>query len=255
MTGCEELIKPALRNAFLDSISIYSDDDDCMVQFPFVRSDGDPIRVWVIDNGGSYTVTDEGDTYGMLFLSGIDVEAESREARIKTVQERFGLDTAMFEVSKSTEPDKLGKAILEVYEAANHIAALTHSRKPYAQDDFRSVVANYFDTSLPYEYRTNVSVNGYAEAQTLDFEFINVARPTYMQAIRAQSGSELHRKAEDAAYKYWQVGRVEETSQFLSLIDDERGIYSENQIKPLLEERDDVIRWSNRERIPQSLAG
>ena len=254
MTGCSDLIEPALRDAFSDSISIRSDAEDCMIQFPFVRPDGDPIRLWVIEDGGSYIVSDEGETYGMLYLSGIDVETESREKRINAVKRRFGLDAAMFEIQKSVTDDELGRAVLDVYEAVSHIASLSHSRRPYAQDDFREVISNYFDEVLRYSYRTNVSVNGFAEAQTLDFELLNTPSPTYVQAIRARSSSELHRKSEDSAYKFYQVKRVDDSSQFFSLVDDERGVYSENQMKPLFADSDRVIRWSDREQISNAIS-
>jgi hypothetical protein len=254
MTGCRELIEPALRESFFDSINISDDNGDCLLTFSFVRPDGDPIRLWIIENGSSYVITDEGETYGMLYLSGINVENENRKQRIEAVQQRFGLDSALFEIQKSVTADELGSTILEVYEAVHRIASLEYSRRPYPQDDFRTFVSNYLTEKIPYGYETNVSVEGFAEPQTIDFEFVDLPQPTYMQAIRAGNGSELHRQSQDTAYRFIQVRRVQDNSKFFSLVDDERGVYSESQMRPLIADSDEVIRWSEKGRLNQALA-
>jgi len=223
-----------------------------MVILPFSRPDGDAIRLWVIDHGDSFEITDEGDTYGMLHLSGIDVDADSREKRIGAIKQRYKLDKAKYEITKKANADQLGKTLLEVYEAVQHVASLEHTRRPYPQDDFRSLVAGYLDDE-GFSYEPNATVEGYAEPQTIDFSFYNLPQPTYMQAIRANDGTELHRKCEDASYRYIQIKRVQENSRFVSVVDDDRGTYDKSQMNPLYADSDAVVQWKQRGRLPSTL--
>jgi len=116
MNNCNSLIRPTLENAFSGNLFINEDGEDCCITLPLERSDGDFITLWVIKRGSRYQITDEGETYGLLYLSNINLDQKRRNNRIQTIQERFDLDKAKEEVSVIAEKEELGERILDVIQ-------------------------------------------------------------------------------------------------------------------------------------------
>lgn len=143
MTTCEELIRGPLSSYLEAIVQISSEDGDCRVTLPLERNDGDPVIIWVKEEKGGYTITDEGSTYSMLFLSGIQLDSETRSRRVSAAKERFGLDSAEKEISVHVTEEEVGHRIFDVAQAVQWISFIEELRHPYPQTDFRTEVSDF----------------------------------------------------------------------------------------------------------------
>lgn len=247
MTKCSELVRPQLIEAFDTGLSIDADREDCRVTLPFERSDGDAIRLWVVQNGDQYTITDEGETYGLLYLSNINLDQERRANRVKTIQERYSLDQAKQEVKATVSKDELGQRILEVGQAVQSISHLTYTRRQYTQTDFRADVGTYI-TELGFRYDTNPEVQGTSEKHRVDFGIKDQEKPTYIQALHAEDASTAKTMAQRTMYKWTEIqGHYGNNVNRVSVTDDESGEFGHDSETILRNYSDSLVPWSQRD--------
>ncbi|QRG24152.1 DUF1828 domain protein [Halorubrum virus Humcor1] len=230
-------------------MSIEADSEDCRVTLPLERSDGDAIRLWVVQNGDQYTITDEGETYGLLYLSNINLDQERRANRVNTIQERYSLDQAKQEVKTTASADELGQRILEVGQAVQSISHLTFTRRQYTQTDFRADVGTYI-TELGFRYDTNPEVEGASEKHRVDFGVRGQESPTYIQALHAEDASTAKTMAQRTMYKWTEIqGHYGNKVNRISVIDDESGEFGYDSEKILRNYSDSLVPWSQRDNM------
>jgi hypothetical protein len=246
MTNCSELIRPRLTEAFESGLLIEADQNDCRVTLPLERSDGDAIRLWVVKNGDNYKITDEGETYGLLYLSNINLDQERRANRVKTIEERYSLDQAKEEVKATASEDELGKRILEVGQAVHSISHLTFTRRQYTQTDFRADVGTFI-TELGYRYDSNPEVTGASESHRVDFGIKGQKKPTYVEALHAEDASTAKTMAQRTMYKWTEIqGHYGDDVNRVSVIDDESGEFGHDAETILRNYSDSMVPWSQR---------
>lgn len=245
MTDCDSLIRQPILQAFDQNIHIVEDQGDCRVMLPFRRMDGDPIFLYIYEESGEYIITDEGETHGMLLTSGVDIDSEKRESRVEAVKERFNLKEAHTEVSLTASKEQLGLRILDAYQAVQWIAFLVYTRRPYSPSYFKDKVASFL-RSNDYQFKEDATVDAESEPQTVDFELSGLSQPTYLQSIQARNASDLHEKSKDTSWKWIKISRVQPDSRFVTMVDDEDGIYSKEKMNALYDDSDAVISWSER---------
>lgn len=248
MTSCEELIRPALESAFSDALIISENDGDCRVSIPFERSDGDMITLWILKRRDKYYITDEGETFGQLYLSNIDLNQERRSHRIKTIQERFNLDKAKEEVSVTASQDKLGIRILDIIQAVQSMSYLTYTRRQYTQTDFRADVGAYL-TESGYRYDSNPEVTGTSENHRVDFSILGQNQPTYLEALHAETAPSAKSMAQRTMYKWVDIQHEIPDVKRLSVIDDESGEFGHDAERILRNYSDGLISWSQRNQL------
>jgi hypothetical protein len=247
MTDCTELIRPRLTEAFESRLLIEPDKNDCRVTLPLERSDGDAIRLWVIQNGDRYKITDEGETYGLLYLSNINLDQERRSNRVDTIQERYDLDEAKEEVKTSASPDELGQRILDVAQAIQSISHLTFTRRQYTQTDFRADVGTFI-TELGYRFDSNPEVQGTSEKHRVDFGIKGQKKPTYIEALHAEDASTAKTMAQRTMYKWTEIkGHYGDNVNRISVIDDESGEFGHDAEAILTNYSDAMVPWSQKE--------
>lgn len=246
MDECNSLIRDPILQSFDSGIQIDEDQGDCQVVFPFSRVDGDPIILYVKEGDGKYTITDEGETHGMLFLSGVDIDGGKRENRVEAAKERFGLDEAVKEIRLTTSPEELGSRLLDAYQAVQWISFLRYTRRPYSPSYFKDKVASFL-RSNEYKFEEDVKVKAESEDQEVDFSLSNLGRPTYLESIQARDGSDLRNKSKDTSYKWIKIGRAQPNSRFITVIDDLDGEFQKANMAPLFDDSDAVIPWTERD--------
>jgi len=252
MNNCNSLIRPTLENAFSGNLFINEDGEDCCITLPLERSDGDFITLWVIKRGSRYQITDEGETYGLLYLSNINLDQKRRNNRIQTIQERFDLDKAKEEVSVIAEKEELGERILDVIQAVQAISYLTYTRRQYTQTDFRADVATFL-SELGYRYDSNPDVKGISEPHRVDFSILDQDRPTYIEALHAEDISSAKAMAQRTAYKWNDINAEIPDSHRISVIDDDSGEFGHDAERILQNWSDALIPWTQNDRLDSAI--
>jgi len=253
MTDCNPLIRPAIEEAFSSGVTIREDQGDCRVTFPIERSDGDAITVWVVERrNGNYKITDEGETYGMLYLSNINLDQERRKNRVQTVQERYGLQEAKEEISVVAHQDELGKRLLDVMQAIQSISHLTYTRRQYTQTDFRADVGSFL-SDLGYHFDANPDVEGESETHRVDYSIYARETPTYLEALHAEDASSAKAMAQRTAYKWGDIKMKNQEVHQITVIDDESGEFGHDAERILRTWSDELVPWSQKEQLSDAI--
>ncbi len=255
MNDCASEIRPALTEAFSNGLHIVPAGDDCKVTFPIDRSDGDSISVWVIDRGDdTFEITDEGETYGMLYLSNVDLDQTRRENRVETLQERYSLDSAKEEISVVADRENLGRRLLDVLEAVQGVSYLSYTRKQYTQTDFRGDVGSAL-TEMGFNYNANPEVDGASEKHRMDFSVLQQSQPTYIESFHSENASSAKRMARNTAYKMNDIRIKTPDVRMVSVVDDESGEYGADAESILENYSDALVPWSQRDRLQGAIVG
>lgn len=244
MANCEDLVLPALKSAFEQSVSISDDDGDCRITVPFERADRDAITLWIQKQGDEYVITDEGETYGYLYLSNINLDQSRREQRLSSTKKRYGLDSAKYEVKLTTDSENLGFRLLDAIQAVQSISYLAYTRRQYTQTDFKEEVGDYLE-GKGYQLERNVDVMGDSEPHRVDYH-VHSHKPTYLDALHAEDVSTAKSMAERTAFKWIDIQANNPDVTTISVLDDESGEYNEEAVKILSNYSDRYIPWSTR---------
>lgn len=247
MTDCEDFVRPVLRSAFEEDTSITEVDGECRVTIPFERPDGDAITLWVRPDGEKYVVSDEGETYGYLYLSNVNLDRARRARRIRRIEERFGLDSAKHEISLTASRERLGSRLLDAIQAVQSIAYLAYTRRQYTQTEFADEVRGFLDDA-GYRYERNVDVAGESEPHRVDFHLGNGA-PTYLDALHAEDASTARTIAERTAFKWVDITARTPDATTVVVLDDEAGEYDERTTRILRNYSDALVPWSARDSL------
>lgn len=243
-TECDTLIRPALNSVFDEQMQIEGSNGDCRVVVPFDRADFDAITLWVSSQADQYVISDRGETYGMLYLSNVDLRQERRQKRLESTKQRFDLEEAEYEIRLSADSETLGERILDAIQAVQSISYLVYTRRSYSQSSFREDVGNYL-SEHDIHYSRNAEVEGVTEMHRVDFD-VTAARPTYIEAVHAQNVSTAHSMAQRTAHKWTDIGRTTSEVHRVSVLNDESGEYDDRTVRILSEYSDSYIAWSAR---------
>lgn len=233
-------------------VRIDDDQGDCRVIFPFSRPDGDPVTLYVIEEGNRYVITDEGETHGMLLTSGVNVETEKRENRVSSAKERFDLDSVKNEIRLTATHNNLGGRLWDAFQAVQCVAFLVYTRHPHSPSYFKEKVAGYLREN-DFLFEEDATVTAESENQSVDFAFEQLPRPTYLESIQARDASSLKEKSRDTSWKWIKIERVDPDARFLTIIDDKGGEYKKENIQPLLDDSDAVVPWTERQDLITTL--
>lgn len=244
MIDCEDLVWPVLASAFRESTVISEDEGECRVTVPFERADRDAITLWIRQEGDEFVITDEGETYGFLYLSNINLEQSRRVKRLKSTRQRYELDSAKYEIKLTTDRENLGFRLLDAIQAVQSISYLAFTRRQYTQTDFRDEVGTYLEDK-GYQYERNVEVDGDSKPHRIDFHVHN-GKPTYLEALHAEDVSTANSVAERIAFKWMDIQAGGPDAMTISVLDDESGEYNEETVRILTNYSDKYIPWSTR---------
>lgn len=253
MKDCTNILGSRLTDGFSNGVSIQQDEDDCKVVFPLERSDGDSVVLWVEQqNDDKFKITDAGETYGMLYLSNINVDLEKRENRIQTVKERYDLDEAKKEISTSVNRSELGTRLLDVAQAVQSVSYLTYTRRQYTQTDFRSDVGAYLADN-GFRYDSNPEVTGRSETHRVDFSVHGSEQPIYIESLHAEDTTTARSMARTVGYKWSDIHLENAQAQTISVADDESGELGSDAANILETHSDVYIPWSQKDGLHQAL--
>jgi len=252
MKDCESQIRPALEGAFANSIQIKADSEDCRITVPFERSDRDAVTLWIRENGDGYVISDEGETYGMLYLSNINIDQPRRRKRLESVKSRFDLDKAEREIRIRTDQENLGARIIDAIQAVQSISYLTYTRQEYTKSDFKEDVGEFL-TESGFYYTPHYDVQGASETHVVDFNIHDQPKLTFLEAIHAESPSSAKSIAERTGFKWTDIRRANADVNLIAVLDNESGEYDSRTETILENYSDHFIPWSAKDTIDQAL--
>ena len=130
--------KPALHDRLTDSVRLEAADlfeffpgsnGSVGVNASLLYPDGDEVQVWVLERGGGYLVTDQGDAYDWLRRARcFDDLSERQLSLIDEVRRSLVLDGEGVElVARIDSLEKLPFAILDVALAAVRVADISYT--------------------------------------------------------------------------------------------------------------------------------
>lgn len=228
-----------------------SDEGACKLTVPFERVDHDAISLWVTPTDDGYHVTDRGETYGMLYLSNVTLDQERRKRRLNSIRERYGLESAKYEVSLYAEETDLGRRLLDAVQAVQSISHLLFTRQKYTQSDFQSDVSEFLTTN-GYDYETNPKIAGTSDDHRVDFD-VTAERRALVETLHAENVSTARSMAQRTAFKWTDVRGTGQELTLVSVVDDESGEYDARAERVLSEYSDELVTWSGRDELLTAL--
>lgn len=250
MNGCDEVIRPTLREAFATEAKIESADDGCLVTVPFQRPDLDSITLLISQSENGYIISDEGRTYGMLYVLNVDIDAETRKSRVDSIKELYNLDRAKYEIRLRTSEQKLGDRIRDAIQAVQAISYLTYTRKSYSQNEFSDIVSSFLEEN-GIDHERNDEVIGDAGNHIIDIH-IRGEDPIYIQTVSADNTSQAKTKARRTALAWDDIFDKDPSVKRISVLDDDK-VADEEVDRLLFKYSDNYIPWSNKQELIQAI--
>ncbi|WP_158056540.1 DUF1828 domain-containing protein [Halorussus halophilus] len=247
MNGCDEAIRPALQEAFATEAKIESaDENGCLVTLPFQRPDLDSITLLITQSENGYIISDEGRTFGMLYVLNVDISAETRKSRMKSIKELYDLDRAKYEIRLRANEKELGTRIRDAIQAVQAISYLTYTRKSYSKNEFSDIVSAFLD-KRGVDHERNDEVMGDVGKHIIDIR-IRGDDPIYIQTVSADSMSQARTKARRTALAWDDIFDKDPSIKRISVLDDER-VADEEVDRLLFKYSDNYIPWSDKEEL------
>lgn len=248
MSDCYDLIFPAVIESFSNSINIHQDEDDCKITLPFEKPNFDAISLWVIKSGSDYIITDEGQTYGDLFLTNINTDTPKTEKKIERIKNRHNLDRAENEIRITTSQENLGDRIIDAIQAVQSISHLVYRRRKYSPSNFSEKVGSFLSDN-EYKYTENVKVS---EDRTVDFS-VDSPNPALIETIHADNTTNLRNYVDYTAMTWIEIKEEYPNMSKIAVYDDENGMIDKTSINRLNNWSDYSIGWTEKETIIQAL--
>jgi hypothetical protein len=125
--------------------------DRAFVATRFSYPVGDSVNIYLIDDGDSQFLSDQGTTNYVLRVAGVDMESDGRQGFIESVCALHGVElTGDFMLRKAVTPETAGDAALHFCEAVTRISTLHYFDRQERRDrTFRDEIDQVLRVNLP----------------------------------------------------------------------------------------------------------
>lgn len=233
--------------------------DGCLLLTPFYLPDNTQLGVHLLERAnGTVAVTDLGETFDYLFLSGLNITADDK--RIARIGERFDVSIDAGEISKTVElgSSSIDGSVNAVIQAVLDMAYLVYTRRPRMAPNFAADVEQLL---IHYHraYEKQVEVVGRTTTHTFDYRFTNRNRPLVLDTLSTTSRHDSIERAQVTSFKALDSRQGEGSDYtFVCLLDDRTPDHddalSDRTFAPLQGYLDIVLRWSERQRLADLVA-
>lgn len=242
---CSSLVDSALAKLRSD-FAVSTEDGGCRVVAPILRRDGDPFEVLVRVEGDQFVVSDEGDTFDYLQLSGI--KTRKNRALERLVSEIRSAHEVTFEqgavVVRAEDIESVGSAIVRAIAAMSDISQFELTRREAPPRTFDALVeGELVGQNVPYQPR--VTYEGAVRERSFRFG-INGSRKTVVEPLRAPNSSRAGELAAVLIVNVEDVWRRNPELAAIAVIDDRTAVWSERAVPDLTISGLNVVRWSLR---------
>jgi hypothetical protein len=197
--------------------------DSLTAILPLLKPNGDAIEIGIAPAGdGRWRLSDLGETYAALFLSGVELNDEyvrAEEFRQILLAHRIGDDQQ--ELSVEAPPDQMIERMFEFVHAIQSVLALQFTVKPkHLSRDFPSVVAKFLaEHNTSFEIPPE-PIEGKSGKWKFNFVLNHVRQETLVKALSATSRAGAMRSAEETVFEINDVRAVRDAGA-LVIADDE----------------------------------
>lgn len=227
------------------------------IKTPYKRPDGDFISLQLKTIDGKRYLTDDGETFNYLFISGIDLNSKStnRENIIGRIINSNGV-TFLEGIElgvELTDDDDIGFAISRLLRAINAVQYLIYTTRPGGIRYFKENVADYFtQNKIPFEL--DYVVPGKAREHRFDF-YISKKEPYLIKTLSTENHSWARRLATDTMFDFVDTKQLAPQYMGIALLDDRRPeIWTGDALAILDTYSDYVIKWKDRDQIMELVA-
>lgn len=127
---------------------------------PFLDRHNDHLQVYVIHNGASMVLSDDGYTIGELEMSGVDLTTPKREKLLQEVLRGFGVKVSEDgELLIDSTPDRLGQQLHMLIQAMLAVDDMFMLAKPRVASFFLEDVQHFLDAH-DIRYTSRVKISG-----------------------------------------------------------------------------------------------
>lgn len=241
-----------------DQFEVHEEEQGCFLTTPFYLPDNTRLGVHVIERAdGSVEITDQGETFDHLYTSGLNIAVD--DTRLESIGKRFGVQIEGGEISKTGDFDAVEESLTEVVHAILDMVYLVYTRRPRAAPSFTAKVEELLiESGQPYETRYEIS--GLTDSHTFDYHLPSQRNPLLIDTLSATSRQTSRDRSRLVSFKALDTRRLPEAShfRFACLVDDrlpeQQEVLNERVLRTLRGNLDDVLLWSEREKVLELLA-
>ncbi|MBE9249231.1 DUF1828 domain-containing protein [Dolichospermum sp. LEGE 00240] len=225
------------------------------ISTPFILPDGSVIDLFLKEKEESYVLTDLGETFGWLYLQTAAYSLlKNQEIIIKDIVITHGVEqfNGML-ITRLKKDDNLADAVLRLSQAIIRVADTNTKLKVPTFEPITEEVTKFLNKKKLNVERNKKITGMSGTARSVDF---CVHRPHGTTLINTLSTPALRtaRMRVDKVFTTWsEISYLKESKyNFISLIDDSKNLWNENNIT-LLNRVSDVVKWSNRDDLQKFL--
>ncbi len=228
------------------------------VRTPLLYPDGDLIDLFVLEQDGTYLLTDYGDTLGWLRMQSVSGElTENQRALVDdvclTLDIRRDRGQLILRVSERTE---IADALHRLGQAALRIADVQFTFQPHATRSIADEVDGWLREQA-FSIRRGVKRSGGSGiAWTVDYEVSADDRTSLMFLLAGDTPSAARRRSVQVFASCSDLSapaRGPLPAEMVSLFDDTSGVWREENLN-LVKKVSHVVKWSEREKLARLLA-
>ncbi|MDP2845279.1 MAG: DUF1828 domain-containing protein [Candidatus Methanoperedens sp.] len=251
MNDCMEHIQQYL--SFLrESFTFKSTEQGCMIYTPFIGYDGDPVSFYINEiDDGNYIIRDMGDTLLYLEMFGIDATRGGNKEIFENILSIYNVKELNDEISLKTSKDKLGENINSFILALQAIMHLEYRKKPAMPVDFNTKAHLYCNANqLRHKYLYPIQARG---EHVIDI--VSIDEKNLIQALGTvlETPSQIKRYTEIKLFPFLELRILERKEYKISLYDD-KVLWDNNSMIWMEDYSDEMIKWSERQKLIKVLA-
>lgn len=235
---------------WLDNSLASHSDDQSIINTPYKRPDGDFINLKLVELNNQYYLTDSGDTFDYLFISGIDLHSPSinRDALVRRILTSNGI-SFLNDIELSVEiksPEEIGPATSRLIRAITGLQYLIYTTRPGGARYFKENVADFI-SSKRIGFEQDYYATGKAREHRFDF-YIPSKELYLVKTLSTENVSWAKRLAKETMFDFVDTKQITPTYKGIALIDDRRIDLWEGDAMAILNAYSDhVIPWKKRD--------
>jgi len=217
----------------------------CVIVTPFLRPDFDHIELYIEQKTSGILITDDGDTIGNLFVSGLTI-TKNLQSEITNIASAHGVHFANSTLSVEAADTSAGDAFQRLLNAVQAVTYLIYKRSHVHRPTFGDQIEEFLLENR-VKYSPNYFVQGKGDKHTIPY-YINGNRNIMLEPVAANTASSARNQATKIGYQWLDMRAAHVQGNYTVVIDD-RGERWENTwedtqvLHSLSISSDTVIRW------------
>ncbi len=222
------------------------DDKRCLIVTPFRRPDGEMVEVEAeMLPGGSFRMSDVGDSIGYLHVNGLSVTRGVLED-IKRLSRSYGVSLDGYELTiEAANQSAWGQALHSILQATLAATDLIQKRRPYERLRFEDAVEAYLVGQRAI-YDPEYTVAGEVDTHRVRFH-VDSGRQILIQPLSPANEPSAYSWAERWAFRFNDIKQRNREWRCFAVLDDRgdrRAVWSDRALRPLRKDASPVY-WSD----------